>query len=219
MAGIFDLHLLHGLQGGWPDYRDNFGYFKELFYGVQDSLLQSWWDQLREKEPSFRASFAPGAENMPLVVVQLESEREAERPPLGHFSYRRKDDQRKVQQLIVRQVVTTTIMSNHPELTRALHVVCRATVSRLGSMFMKQYIDVKYDSAEDLAPDEQLVAEDLGVYVRRQRYEAISEVDVPEITVPGSKFWQVLFEDIKNENNINPAAGSGVPGRVVLDES
>lgn len=218
MAGIFDLHLLHGLQGAWPDYRDNFGYFKELFYGVQESLLQSWWTQLKEKEPSFRASFAPGAENFPLVVVQLESEREAERPPLGQFAYRR-DDGRSVQQLIVRQIVTSTIMTNHPELTRALHVVCRAIVSRLGPTFMKQYIDVKYDSAEDLAPDEQLVAEDLGVYVRRQRFEAISEVDVPEITTPGHTFWQVLFEDIKNENAVDPAAGAGVPGRVVLDES
>ncbi len=217
MAGIFDLHLLHGLQGGWPTYRDSFDHFSELFYGVQNELLTTWWNQLRDKEPQFRASFAPGADALPLVVVQLENEREAERPPLGQFAYR-DDAGRAVQQLIVRQTVTSTIMTHHPELTRALHVVCRAIVTRLGPVFIRQYLDVRYESAEDLPPDEQLVAENLGVYVRRQRYEAMSEVTVPETVASADTFWQVLFEDIKNVNNVDPAPGAGVPGGVGLDD-
>jgi hypothetical protein len=218
MAGIFDLHLLHGLQGGWVDYRDSFAHFSELFFGVKESLLQTWWQHLNDNEPKFRAAFAPGAENFPLVVVQLESESEAEKPALGQFAYRDPDTKRAVQQIIIRQTVSVTIMSNHPEITRALHVVCRALVSRLGPVFMKQYLDVHYSSAEDLAPDDQLMAEDLGVYVRRQRYEAISEVSIPEIVAPASKFWQTLANDIKNENNVDPTVGAGLPGGVTLDE-
>lgn len=216
MAGLFDLHLLQGLQAGTAQYLDSRESFRELFKGVSQSLLDTWFDELNAVRPKIRASFAPGRDDFPVIAVQLETE-STDNPshPMGGFSHTLPDG-REVQKILVRQIVSVTILSKHPEITRCLHILCRAAASRLTGQFLEFYDDVKYQDAADLAPDDNLLAEELGIYVRRQRYEALSYADVPQLGAQPATFWQVGLKDAALRPGITLQVGSAAPGSVDL---
>tara|TARA_A100001388_G_scaffold263942_3_gene234790 strand:+ start:1687 stop:2346 length:660 start_codon:yes stop_codon:yes gene_type:complete len=217
MAGLFDLHLLQGMQAGVKEYLDSEVSFKELFKGVSDDLLGSWFNELQRQRPTVKAAFSPGADDFPVIAVQLEAENtDTPSHPLGRYSHEL-DDGRRVEKVLLTQRVSVTILSKHPEITRCLHVICRATATRLTKPFLKFYDDVKFMDAADLAPDENLLAEELGIYVRRQRYEALSYADVPEIEVSAiSKPWQVGIFDATGNDNFQIQLGASSSGKVDL---
>ena len=200
MAGLLDLHTLMSLQNGWDVYKNSEVYFKELFVGVQDSLLTEWHASLSAHSPEFRAHAAPGAEHFPLVVVKLEGEQLVQEP-LGGVGYEG-DDGRLREEMLVRQTVLLVVLSKNPELTRALHVVCRAVMQLARNSFLKAgYLDLSYEGAEELEPDEELVAEDMGMFVRKQRWSSQSIVTIPHIEVPATKNWFVLRSDLNQNGN------------------
>lgn len=217
MAGLFDLHLLQGLQSGVKEYIDNAPRFKELFKGVSQELLNTWLSALQNKRPLIKASFAPGTDDFPVIAVQLEAEStNTPSHPLGRFSHTLQDN-RQVEKILLTQRVSVTILSSHPEITRCLHVVCRATATRLTGAFLEFYDDVKFMDAADLAPDTNLLAEELGVYVRRQRYEALSYADVPELVYsPNTKPWRLGFSDAEFNNSVQIRLGATSDGKVDL---
>lgn len=216
MAGLFDLHLLQGMQSGVKEYLDSSFSFKELFKGVGDDLLTTWFNSLQTPRPAIKAAFSPGSDDFPVIAVQLEEE-STDNPshPLGRYSHMLPDN-REVEKILISQRVSVTILSKHPEITRCLHVVCRAVGTRLNRQFLDFYDDVKYQDAADLSPDSNLMAEELGIYVRRQRYLALSYVDVPEMSFPLSATWQVGMTDAVAQVGVQVQAGSAVPGKVDL---
>ena len=214
MSGLFDLHLITALQTGWPGYRDSQEAFDELFMGVQPALLQSWREVLVDREPSFKAAFSPGHDDFPVIAVQLESEVEFERGPIGVQAYRRESDNMRVQQMLLKQMVSVTIISQHPEITRALHVICRAITMRLTPALLKHYLDIHFEDAADLAPDANLLAEDHGIYVRKQRYEALSEINVPDLEDVVSTEWVVGLDDAEPNANVTVIPGATDSGNV-----
>lgn len=216
MAGLFDLHLLQGIQAGTKEYLDSSTHFKELFKGVGDGLLTTWFNELQTPRPVIKASFTPGKDNFPVIAIQLEEEStDTQSYALGRYSHTLADN-REVEKILLSQQVSVTILSKHPEITRCLHVVCRAAATRLNKKFLEFYDDVKYQDAADLSPDTNLLAEELGIYVRRQRYMALSYVDVPVLGTPESKQWQVGITDAVTRVGIQAQAGSAAPGKVGL---
>ncbi len=216
MAGLFDLHLLQGMQAGVSQYLGNETHFKELFKGVSDDLLGTWFSELNARRPTIKASFTPGADDFPVIAVQLESENTSNPGhPLGRFSHTVSNN-REVEKVLLTQRVSVTILSKHPEITRCLHIVCRAAATRLTSAFLEYYDDVKYIDAADLAPDDNLLAEELGIYVRRQRYEALSFADVPEIQTPVSMPWNVGIHDATEVVGVTVQPGATANGKVDL---
>lgn len=217
MAGLFDLHMLQGMQSGVRDYLESKDAFKELFKGIGDSLLDTWFDQIVSQKPAIKSSFSPGTDDFPVIAVQLEAEnRDTPSHPLGRFSHML-DDGREVEKILLTQRVSVTILSKHPEITRCLHIVCRAAATRLTKPFLEYYEDVKYLDAADLAPDNNLLAEELGIYVRRQRYEALSYADVPTLLTPeGSKPWAVGINDAAEIAGVAVQPGATANGKVDL---
>lgn len=216
MAGLFDLHLLQGMQSGVNEYLSSDSAFKDLFEGVSNSLLDTWFLDLQSNKPAIKAAFSPGADDFPVIAIQLEAEsRDAPSHPLGRFSYALSDG-REVEKILLTQRVSVTILSKHPEITRCLHVICRATATRLNKKFLEYYDDVKYLDAADLAPDTNLLAEELGIYVRRQRYEALSHASVPELTSAQSIAWSVGVNDATEVVGVTIQKGSTADGKVDL---
>jgi hypothetical protein len=216
VAGLFDLHLLQGLQSGVSQYLGNETDFKDLFKGVSTGLLSTWFANLNANKPTIKASFSPGADDFPVIAVQLESENTSNPGhPLGRFSHTLVNN-REVEKILLTQRVSVTILSKHPEITRCLHIVCRAAATRLTKAFLEYYDDVKYLDAADLAPDDNLLAEELGIYVRRQRYEALGFADVPEISDPTSVPWNVGIHDAVARAGVTIQTGATASGKVDL---
>ena len=92
-------------------------------------------------------------------------------------------------------------------------------------MFLEAgYLDVKYLDAAELSAEEALVAEDMGVFVRRMRWRATSQIEafpIEDGTVVESKKWWIQASDILTSNNATPPPDrvvdsiDGTPGGVV----
>jgi len=227
MAAIFDLHVLIALQNGWRRFsgraspsvdQDTHGMlnFTRHFPLVETPVVQSWFDGLvKDKNVTFRSYASPGHDDFPLVVVQLAGENR-HTDMLGNAARAWEDgvSSQYVDAMTVTQEVEITIMTQAHELSRALFVCTRAILLRYTNMFLKAgYLDVSYINAQELEPEEKLIAEDAGVYVRKMRWRAMSQVEAFPIedglTIPGKKWW-VLREDIKTTENESPP-----PDRVI----
>ena len=116
-----------------------------------------------------------------------------------------------------------------------MHVTSRAIMQgSIPALISAGYINFQYDAAEELAPQEELVAEEMGIFIRRATWTATSQLESPTLSVDEipKKEWFVQASDIVTEpnteehqfspidpNNINPATGEAYPPhRVKADE-
>ncbi len=240
MPGLFDLHALIALQNGWerfsgqasvPADQDTHGLanFTRHFPMVEASVVTSWFNGLaKDSNVTFRSFASPGHDDFPLVVLQLASEQS--HTDLIKKAAREWEDgvpSQYVDVVVVSQEVEITIMTKAHELTRALFEVCRAILLRYTPQFLGAgYVDVKYLNSQELAPEERLISEDAGVYVRKMRWRAISHAEafpIESSVLMGSvdrKPWWVLHSDTETINNPTPppdraVSTSGTPGGVV----
>jgi hypothetical protein len=238
MAALFDLHALVALQNGWTRFSGlhapppdgpiyGLANFKRHFPMVEDDVVESWFKELVEdSKVTFRSFASPGHDDFPLVVLQLASESSSV-DILGNAARVWEDGapSQYVDAMVVKQELNITIFTKAHEITRALFVVCRAILLRYVPMFLEAgYLDIKYLDAAELGPEEALIAEDLGVFVRRMRWTASSQVEafpIEDGVVIPAKPWWVLASDISTSTNPNPPPDrtldsvDGIPGGVV----
>lgn len=217
MAGIFDIHALIALQNGWrrfsgsesteADGRTN---FRRIFPMVEPTVVDSWFDGLvRDAEVTFRSYASPGHDDFPLVVLQLMSE-QAYTDVIGDAArvWEGGNPGQYIQGLMVSQEMEITVMTQSHELTRALFAVVRAILMRYTRTFVEAgYLDVKFLNSQELAPEERLIAEDAGVFVRKMRWRALSQVEafpIEDGSVEQGKPWWVQASDIPTITNPNP---------------
>jgi hypothetical protein len=210
MAALFDLHIQFALQNAWlrmtgaattaDDGKVN---FRRCFPLVEDAVVDEWFTALTAKPVKVRGHASPGQDDWPLVVVKLEAETpqneflgSAQRPFLEGGVYKGRD----VLGNIVAQEVDIYCGTTSHELTRALYVVVRALLHRLvPTLLGAGYLDVKFVSAQELMPDERLISEDAGVFVRHMRWRAISQIEaypIEEGAVDAPDSWYINVSDI-----------------------
>ena len=200
--------------------------FRRLFPMVETDAIDSWYAGLVvDSEVTFRSFASPGHDDFPLVIVQLAGE-SPHTEILGNAARPWEDGtpDQYVDGLIVSQEITITAMTKTQELTRALFTAIRAILLRYTPMFIEAgYVGVKYQGAQELAPEELLIAEDAGVYVRRMTWRALSQIEafpIEDGSVGVGKPWFVLVDDIVTSINPTPPPDrvvdvDGVPGGVV----
>lgn len=202
-SGILDHHVLMALVQGWKTFSADFDKFALLFPGdIKASVVNQWWKELtsvqQERRLDFRVHGSRGVNAYPSVVVKLENE-SLENNPLGeitHFT-----EKTPIHQMLLRQQVLVEVVSMSPESTRALCVVVRAILQCAKKHFIRaKYRDFAFQSAEGLSPEEQLIAEQMGmagICVRRMHYSALAHVDIPDVFEQGQDIdWFAWRDDI-----------------------
>ena len=157
-------HILTSLKGSLGYYLTtaNKNKWLALFDNTahNDSLLSQVYTELQNNKPRLMPHAQAGTASLPLVVAQLMSRTVTDRP-LGHSAG-------GVESLISRQSVKIEIMCKGSDEAEILAVtVLRALQQARGDFLQNGYLYFSVDSIEELAPQEQLVAEELGVFVRR----------------------------------------------------
>jgi len=157
-------HILTSLKGSLGYYLTtaNKNKWLALFDNTahNDSLLSQVYTELQNNKPRLMPHAQAGTASLPLVVAQLMSRTVTDRP-LGHSA-------NGVESLISRQSVKIEIMCKGSDEAEILAVtVLRALQQARGDFLQNGYLYFSVDSIEELAPQEQLVAEELGVFVRR----------------------------------------------------
>jgi len=220
---FLDFHVLHAIQAGLPAYLSNQAAFDEIFPGVSPALLARWREELNQRTKdreaiSYRDWLGTGVpEGARLILVKPLSERPIE----GYLgdSLGKLDDGREARGYTITEDVEILISSLRSDLTRALHALVRAVLIRAQTSFMEiGYRAIEYSGSSELSPDEQLLAEEMGFYIKRLSYSASLDVSVPD-RLPGepldSKPFYTQMAVIEPDPDRTPATGAGTPGSVV----
>lgn len=175
---IIDLNMIHALSSGFNYYRGNESAFRALFSGVSESVLGAWFSELGEQYPQFRTRNARGTDTAPMIVVSPLSENVTQ-TMLGDFDSRSSTGE-GVDAYLVRETVELLLIAKSPDLVRVYHVVARASVALARrALHRAGYHLVEYNGADAITPEEELVAEDLGLFMRRLTVSAEHRVAIP----------------------------------------
>ena len=197
MAGLFDLHMLYALKKGWSSLANDSGTtFSTYFEGVESDVRLEWYKALFPDDKAsfveFRPAFVPQQTKLPCVIVQYTDEPE-EMAPLGYWGgatvVKTKDPDtgldvftkniEREQALLLRESAIINIIAPHPELLRALHIALLSVgLSNRQALWDLGYVDLEYLGASDTSIEEGLMPNDLGAFMRTQRWRARSQIEI-----------------------------------------
>ena len=204
---MFDLNSLNVLSSGFAYYRTRESEFKALFSGIADSVLSQWFSELSSHYPTFRLRTARGTDETPMLIVSLLAENVTQ-TILGDFDSRAEGE--CVDSYLIRELCEITILAKSPDMARVYHVLARASIAiARRSLHRAGYHLIEYGGSDALAPEEELAAEELGIYARKLTYSADRRFAIPipssaEFDVPvfsGSDVRVLASDQTDNEGN------------------
>lgn len=131
-----------------------------------DATLIKILAELREKTPKVIPHATAGAQSLPLVVCQQMSRNVIHRP-LGGSAL-------GVEQTISNQTAQIELMTAGAETTEVLGQLIITALHALRKDFISNgYLTFQFENIAELAPQELLAAEELGVFVRRLTISAM----------------------------------------------
>lgn len=141
-------------------------------YGVD--ALRRTLGKLRDKPPSLRVHAQAGSAQPPLVVAQQLSRRVTDRP-LGHHA---NGEETAISKQDARIEV---IAATDEEVEVLADLVARGLQQSRRDFVLNGYLYFTVEGLEELAPHEQLTAEELGLYVRRLSVSAMIQEDAARL--------------------------------------
>ena len=171
-------HVLTAIKGALNYYLQpaNQPAFLALFDDTahDDVFLTSVLTELRETPPQLRPYAQAGTAKLPLIVSQLLGRTVRERP-LGH-SFDGKENG------ISNQSCRVDILSKGVERTEVLSLLIYKIIMQAKADFLENgYIYFSLNSIDELTPQEELTAEEMGVYFRRIELEAMIHEGSPRL--------------------------------------
>jgi hypothetical protein len=163
-------HLTTALRAALNYYLDaaNQAQTLEHLYNTahDDATLIKILAELREKSPKVIPHATAGAQSLPLVVCQQMSRNVIHRP-LGGSAL-------GVEQTISNQTAQIELMTAGAEATEVLGQLIITALHALRKDFISNgYLTFQFENVAELAPQEMLAAEELGVFVRRLTLSAM----------------------------------------------
>lgn len=184
MAGLIDLHIAMLLRDNWEQYSNDLSGFQEMFDKIPLAVSASWHAELAASGLKVRTAFTPEKAGGALAVVQMQDE-PIEVQPLGFYAGASGvGDVTPYLSMLVKETVTITMFAGNPEILRAVYVLVRQAVLRASKFLLEAgYESLEYLGGGDIQPERDLLPEDLGVFIRTQRWSVISDSTVKESTV------------------------------------
>ena len=178
-------HLITAIGSGLDHYKGDQGAFSALL-GIPSlgaDLAQDMFNRLNSSPPALRSYGEAGTAQLPVIVVRLLS-RSVEQRPLGHTAGGEES-------AITRQRARIDIMTRSEDYTDTLSSLVMRILQTSRSDFLRSgYVLFQIDQQEELAPVEELAAEELGAFMRRISVSAM------------------LQEDALRAGNFDPVVGS-----------
>lgn len=175
---IFDLNILNSLASGFAYYKTRETEFNALFAGVSSEILATWFSEFNQHFPKFRTRNARGSDEAPMLVVSPSSEN-VQQTMLGDYE-RRNNSGNAVDAYIIRETAEILIIAKSPDMVRVYHVLTRASIAiARRPLHRVGYHLIEYGGADGLSPEEELSAEELGMYIRRITVTGDHTVSIP----------------------------------------
>jgi len=214
-AGVLDIHVMLYLQGGWATYGDpsNPGAqaaFAKLFPRVKPSLVARWWAELSRHKPVFNPAEQPRTPRstgedpnlIPMVIVELDTE-DNDVDLIGEAGRYDPVSGKLIHGEFHRQRAVVTIFARSPSLARSLYVLFRDTLMLAQHDFIEEgYTNLYFVNGGRLEPEEELIAEQAGLYGRRMVWEARALIElVTTEPAEAKRGWFVNTDDVTNDGD------------------
>lgn len=213
-VGLFDLHLAIAIKAAWETYAGNQALFTGLFPSVESSVSSAWYNKLYPGGSAdlleIRPAYVPEQTKLPCVIIQYSDEPE-DSSPMNYFGGVEAGSHKTVC-LMIRQMAQCHIFTSHPETTRAVHIaLLTGLLAKRSVLYNAGYQDLEYTGGGDLSVEQNLMPNDLGAFVRIQRWQARGTLEFTESPVAGKPVL-VTSTDITTDGNIGgveqPYSGS-----------
>ena len=165
-------HLLAAIGAGLDFYKGDFPAFSAILGppSMGADLLSDMHNRLSTRPPALRSYGEAGSAELPVVVVRLLS-RTVEQRPLGHTAGGEES-------AITRQRARIDVMTRSEDYTDTLSALVMKILQTSRSDFLSAgYVSFQLDQQEELAPVEELAAEELGAFLRRISVSAMLQED------------------------------------------
>lgn len=212
---IFDLNIINAISSGFGYYRTRETDFNALFNGVNESVLSAWFAELNTHFPAFRTRNSRGVDEAPMLVVSPLSENVTQ-TMIGDYDSRNANGV-GIDSYLVRETVEIMILAKSPDMVRVYQVLTRASIAiARRPLHSAGYHLVEYGGSDALTPEEELSAEELGLFVRRLTVSGDHRVSIPippasEFTVPVYSGSDIVVLTADQESD------DGIKGGVVVD--
>jgi hypothetical protein len=194
MAGVFDLHTLIALESGWNSIKSDSDAFDLLFEGIETSVVTSWRTELLKTDIEFAAAFSPGETKLPAVFTKLEEDA-AEIQPLGfHIGESSaavsSGTAKRIMGFEARETASIYVFATNTEILRAIYVLVRGLMVSSVPWLVEHagYTSIEFGGGGDLEPEQGLWPEDLGAFVRVQRWNATSVARISTVDLSHTDF-------------------------------
>jgi hypothetical protein len=215
---MFDLHLLEALFNGFEYYLTNEADFKSLFWGVRVETLNQWWTLFTQNKPVFRARYAQGTAQAPMITV-VGGQEDVQEKLIGKVEYRDTDG-RLVVGYNIMENAQAVIFAKSPELARIYFVVLRASIEQSTRALLKAgYSQMSYEGTTALDPEEELSSEEMGIYVRKMNFVAHHPVQIKlshDSEFGTTKTYSTIEDILVLSSDLKK---NGIVGGVVPDQS
>jgi len=197
---MIDLATLVTLQTRWAELSTEMSKWKALIPPyIDDTIKQQWFDYLVPDGDSSYVQFAPGFNvdlaRVPQVVAHQEDEPMEDQPMnfLGRI-----ESLTPIYEMTVASTIHLTMYCDNPDALRALYEVVRGMMlASVPRMLATGFISVRYLGGGDIMPEAGLLPDDLGVMMRLQRWQVVSQISVDDAGGPGEhKGFLVYADDI-----------------------
>ena len=185
---MIDLAMLITLQTRWKELSLDAVAFKALLPSyIEDSLKQQWFDYLVPSGNANFVQFAPAynvdTAKVPQVIAHQEDE-PLEQQPLNFLG--RIEALTPVHEMLVSSTVHLTMYCANPDALRALYEVVRGIMlASVGRMLAAGFVSVRYIGGGDIMPEPGLLPDELGVMMRLQKWQVVTNVEALDAAGPG----------------------------------
>lgn len=185
---MIDYHLNHVIANGVKYYSDNQDKFRNIFNDVSESYADKLFTKLNGLNVSYNLSYQKKHENFPLITFSItESADDAENQVLSNRGFGRN------QVLFLNQECEISLYADDMDVMRILHRLIQSSMLLFKKNFFNAgYVNIEFISSEEIAPDSDIVSDNVIMFGRKIAYRAQKQLIVEPISSDTGEYtWEL----------------------------
>jgi hypothetical protein len=212
-VSVLDWHVEAALEDGWKRLSADEEAFLSFFPRIPRAVAEGWYSKLAPGGSPDHLKVATGfnleRNPPPCWIVTLEEDN-SQAQMLGHVLDEPGEDGIDYRGTVVGQSATIHSVAGTKAEVRAMHVAARGIMLLASDWLLDAgYEGLFFEGGGDLLPDEKLLAELQGSFIRTQRWRAIATEEYRLSDIVVRKPWTVAAADIDIDGVQQGAAPTG----------
>lgn len=185
---MIDYHLNHVIANGIKYFSDNQDKFRSIFSDVSETYADKLFTKLNELNVSYNLSYQKKHENFPLITFSItENADDTNNQVLSNRGYGNN------QVLFLNQECEISLYADNMDVMRVLHRLIQSSMLLFKKNFFNAgYVNIEFISSDEIAPDDEIISENVVMFGRKITYRAQKQLIVEPIASDNGEFtWEL----------------------------